>query len=161
MENQTEGNGPTEQKSLGARFLEGVKKFFIGLFSIIILIVVVTMAVNWLFFSGNDKPKTQTTQAEQQAKTYSDTEAYVEAQFILEKFLKAPSTAKYPASSQASIERLKDNGFKVTSYVDSQNGFGAMIRSNWTVLFQYVGDKIKLYQVIIDGEEMYRTDDVE
>ena len=156
-QNETENTESAQPKSLGARFLEGVKKFFIGLFSLLILIVLVTMAVNWLFFGDDDKPQPQA----QEQETYSDIEAYVEAQFIIEDFLKSPATAEYPAVSNATIERLNDDGFKVTSYVDSQNSFGAMVRSEWMVLFQYIGERVKIYQVVIDGEEMYRSDDLD
>lgn len=142
---------------------ESADKFKNGLFAILLLVwgsVGVGYGFTWLFL-GEDKPTQQVAEVKEET-TYSDTEVYIEARFILENFLRAPSTAKYPSSSHATIQRLKDNGFKVSSYVDSQNGFGAMIRSNWTVLFQYVeNEKIKLYQVVIDGEEMYRADDLE
>ncbi len=92
-----------------------------------------------------------------QPKKHSDIEAFVDAQSVVTKTLKAPSTAKYPFSSEATIEHVGTDGFKVSSYVDSQNGFGAMIRSNWTVLFQYLPNgNLDIYQVIVDGQEVYR-----
>lgn len=96
----------------------------------------------------------------QEKVTYDDVEIYVSAQIILENFLKSPSTAKYPVSSSANIERLGDNLFKVYSYVDSQNGFGVMIRNEWMVLFQMSEMGQKVYQVIIDGTEVYRDKDI-
>ena len=87
---------------------------------------------------------------------HSDIDAYIDAQAIIEKTLKAPSTAKFPSSSHATVEHYATDGFKISSYVDSQNGFGAMIRSEWTVLFEYVDEKLNIYQIIVDGEEVYR-----
>jgi cell division protein FtsL len=149
---------PVKPRGTLAKIGHGFKVFFTSLLVIFVCFIFITIFKQILAEESRPESTSQPTQAEEKVETYTDTEVYVESQFILEKFLKAPSTAKFPSSSNASIERLKDNGFKVTSYVDSQNGFGAMIRSEWTVLFQYVGDQIKLYQVIIDGEEMYRGD---
>lgn len=42
--------------------------------------------------------------------------------------LKAPSTAKFSAESATD---KGDGTFRVFGYVDSQNSFGAMIRSSW------------------------------
>lgn len=51
-------------------------------------------------------------------------------QFVRDR-LKAPATAKFPASSDpAVVARKLDNGaYRVTAYVDSQNGFGALVRT--------------------------------
>lgn len=157
MNTEVENTESAQPQSLGARFLQGLKEFIFGVVFLLIISVVVIYGVKWLFFGDNDKPQPQAQEQEE----YSDIEAYVEAQFIIEEFLKSPATAEYPAVSNATIQRLNDDGFKVTSYVDSQNSFGAMVRSEWMVLFQYVGDRVKIYQVVIDGEEMYRNEDID
>ncbi len=146
---------PVKPRGTLAKIGQGFKIFFTSL--LVIFVCFIFIIIFKQILAGESIP-TPPPPPEEKVETYTDSEVFVESQFILEKFLKAPSTAEFPSSSYANIERLKDNGFKVTSYVDSQNGFGAMIRSEWTVLFQYVGDQIKLYQVIIDGEEMYRGD---
>lgn len=51
--------------------------------------------------------------------------------------LKSPSTADYKTPTYA--KRISENTYEVTSYVDSENGFGAITRSDWTVTLQYVG----------------------
>ena len=55
--------------------------------------------------------------------------------------LKSPSSAKFASSfdKKGHVNHLGDDRYKVVSYVDSQNGFGAMIRSRWTVT-------IKIYE---------------
>ena len=48
--------------------------------------------------------------------------------------LKSPSTADFPGSTTKSnhVTLLSDGKFKISSWVDSQNGFGAIVRSNWS-----------------------------
>ena len=55
------------------------------------------------------------------AKAYCD-------QFVRKK-LRAPRTAKFAAYRDSSVEFVSGGRYKVVSYVDSQNGFGAFIRS--------------------------------
>jgi hypothetical protein len=56
--------------------------------------------------------------------------------------LKAPSTAKfrdYFGDQAPSISGTGDGPYTVISTVDSQNGFGAMIRSSFVCTAEYVG----------------------
>ena len=51
--------------------------------------------------------------------------------------MKAPSTADFPYSDDAhDVERIGTGRFRVISYVDAQNGFGAQIRNNYICLVQ-------------------------
>jgi hypothetical protein len=50
--------------------------------------------------------------------------------------LKAPSTAEFEFRSE-SLTFINDSTYTFTGPVDSQNGFGAMIRSNFTVTVEY------------------------
>lgn len=69
-----------------------------------------------------------------QPKVYTEQDrertAYVCAKFKVEEELKAPSTAKFQPSPDAVIT---NNGsyYFVKSYVDAQNSFGAMIRTDF------------------------------
>lgn len=123
-----------------------------------IVVVVIFCLVAWQAITSTSKsdgtsaPAPVAVQPEQ----HSDVDAYIDAQAIVEKTLKSPSTAKFPSSSHATITRAGENIFKVDSYVDSQNGFGAMIRSEWSVMFEYVGDKLDTYAISIDGETVYK-----
>ena len=67
-------------------------------------------------------------------KVYTDSEfkatAYVCAKYEVEAYLKAPSTAKFQASPDAVIYK-QDSYYIIESYVDAQNSFGAMIRTNF------------------------------
>lgn len=67
----------------------------------------------------------------------SDTMAFVMSQTFVKKQLKAPSTAKFPYINEASVLREGKCGFRVESYVDAQNSFGAMLRTYYTASVVY------------------------
>jgi len=50
---------------------------------------------------------------------------------LIEGKLKSPSTAKFQEFDEKLVKDLGGNQYKVSGYVDSENGFGANIRSNW------------------------------
>ena len=52
--------------------------------------------------------------------------------------LKAPSTADIPLFDQRTT-KIGENKFKVESYVDAQNSFGAKIRNNYTCEIERIG----------------------
>ncbi len=58
-------------------------------------------------------------------------------QFVLDG-LKAPTSAKFPHSSEATMSDLGGGRFRVLAYVDSQNSFGAMIRNNYNCAVHWV-----------------------
>lgn len=62
-------------------------------------------------------------------------DAYIFSQDVVEGRLKAPRTAKFPFRDY-SIRLQSDCVYVVSSYVDSQNGFGALIRTHWVVKIQ-------------------------
>lgn len=65
----------------------------------------------------------------------NDVPAYVMAQSFVEARLKAPSTAKFPAITANGVqtEYLGNCTHKIVGYVDAQNGFGAMLRTRYSV----------------------------
>lgn len=69
-----------------------------------------------------------------------------DACFMSQKFvkqsLKAPATAQFPdwTEENCSATHTGDT-WTVTSYVDAQNGFGALIRSDYTVGMAYHPDR--------------------
>ena len=64
------------------------------------------------------------------------------AEKAIEGRLKAPSTAEFGGIRYSDIRQEGDT-FYVKSIVDSQNGFGAMIRSQFEVRVIFGGDKIQ------------------
>lgn len=84
--------------------------------------------------------------------------AWVIAENQIEKLLKSPSTAEF---CKPKVTNLENNKYVVASCVDSQNGFGAMLRSNWTVTLTYSGSNVesqagwKINMVVFDDEVVY------
>lgn len=58
--------------------------------------------------------------------------AYVMSQKAVKTRLRSPGSAKFPSLSEASSERIGECVFQVTGFVDSQNGFGATIRTHYS-----------------------------
>lgn len=66
----------------------------------------------------------------------------------LKTILKSPSTAKFAGVGDWNV--WKENGQTIVqSYVDSQNGFGAMVRSE----FQFIIENDNVVSLIVDGKE--------
>ena len=71
--------------------------------------------------------------------------AYVSAQWYVEQRLKAPSTAKFgacltPDTTKYCTEYLGNQRYRVATYVDSQNTFGAMIRTHFVCVMEQTAD---------------------
>ena len=66
----------------------------------------------------------------------------------IKKMLKSPATAKFCDS--LNYRWSKENGIiKAQGYVDSQNGFGAMVRTNYILTYDCV--KQKAVSINVDG----------
>ncbi len=63
---------------------------------------------------------------------HDETWARAEVHSIVSSHLKAPSTAKFPWPDEEKVSRSGDT-WTVSGWVDAQNSFGAMIRSNYVV----------------------------
>ena len=66
-------------------------------------------------------------------------QAWVDAKHVVEKRLKAPSTAEFCDFSDGSVSQ-DDNTWTVRGTVDAQNGFGAYIRADYVVKITYVDE---------------------
>ena len=76
--------------------------------------------------------------AERTAKRCNDEiSAFVMSQHFIKNNLRAPATAQFPYSGDAQIAKTGECTFRVQSYVDAQNGFGALIRSRTQVDMEY------------------------
>lgn len=60
---------------------------------------------------------------------HSKQDAVVQSHLFVDRQLKSPGSADYPYQDDKTIETLNDSSFVVLSYVDSQNGFGALMRT--------------------------------
>ena len=70
--------------------------------------------------------------------TVDRSDACFMSQRFVRQNLKAPTTATFPSWTPENCNATQSSGtWKVRSYVDSQNGFGAMIRSDYGVEMRY------------------------
>ena len=70
----------------------------------------------------------------------------------IKQILQAPSTAKFPWDYNEYNVKKKDGSVIVQGYVDSQNGFGAMLRSTYQVTYT----NSIITSLIFDGEEFIK-----
>lgn len=123
------------------------RKMLAGLLGFIVLYIAIV--------SSSSNSSTHTVEVPKQIGIY---DLCVDTEVIVKEMLKSPSTAEFPVcnAKNFSIEKLGEDSYIVSSYVDSQNGFGAMIRSDWSVKYRYLDDKknVDIEKVII-GDEVY------
>lgn len=68
-------------------------------------------------------------------------DAFYTSQAFIEQRLKSPSTAKFASRDESKVLNMGENLYVIVSYVDSQNGFGAMIRTKYNIALKYTEDK--------------------
>lgn len=107
---------------------------------------------------NNSSPQTQQIPTQKQDEALDDFGAYLQGQYYVKQILKSPATASFP-SLDFLVNRLDDNRFEVVSYVDSQNSFGALLRTNWNVVFQYQNEKTYLKKMVLDGKVVYPVEE--
>lgn len=100
--------------------------FAFTLFGLVLLFFI------WLiFFMEYDTPP--------KVREIGEYEIYRTSQDFVEQRLKAPSTAEFADNATHIGGSEKDSIYDVKSYVDSQNSFGAHIRSNYYAKMKYKG----------------------
>lgn len=96
-------------------------------------------------------PEEKIAAAERRKINKEKNDAAFHAQRFVKNKLKAPSTAKFPATQLAQVSRTNQGTYIVTSYVDSQNGFGAMIRTDYVAEIKYLpSEQVQLVNIYFD-----------
>jgi hypothetical protein len=67
-------------------------------------------------------------------------DAYLVCQDFVSEDLKSPATAEFASMSDSIIKNTSGDSWSVTSYVDAQNSFGAMLRMYFVCDLTYRGD---------------------
>lgn len=115
------------------RASEDKRNGIIGL--IFVAIVVVVILVSCDFGGGDDAsdstPADETTTTEEETFEVTEIEARTQCEDLVEQQLKAPKTADFPWLDGEWKYTPVDGGYKVESYVDAENSFGAQIRSHF------------------------------
>lgn len=73
-------------------------------------------------------------------------EAWVMAEQFIDKQLKAPATAKYQWFTEDNVTKIGDQ-YTVEIYVDSENSFGAKLRTHWKLKMEKDGDTYRLLDI--------------
>lgn len=99
------------------------------------------VVIIWMFQpSGGDRRPTRAP-APSAASAPTLTDAFVMCQAFIEDRLVAPTSAKWPPRPHSQYAtKTGESTYLAISYVDSQNGFGAMIRTNFSCAVRYVGN---------------------
>lgn len=118
-------------------------KTFLGCGSILVVIFLVGF---WLF-GGLKPPKAQEPYKPGSYTIYSAVKSYVEPR------LKSPASAKWQGAGSANIQEVSPSTWKVASYVDAPNSFGAMLRVRFVATVKCYGkDNWELVELIMPGQ---------
>jgi hypothetical protein len=110
----------------------------------VLIIAAVIMTGLYILGSSGDNSSSNSDNTTNQFLAYNYAEDFVKQK------LKSPSTAVFPEVSEKN-EHITDLGsgkYKIDSWVDSQNGFGAMVRTNFSCTIIFEGEKVRCEDMI-------------
>lgn len=90
-----------------------------------------------------------------QSGTLNESEdAYYTSQEYIKKLLKSPATATFP---EYDLKYIHNTGqtYQIDAFVDSQNSFGAMLRSTYQVQLTKVDKGWRIDQCLLNGKRQY------
>lgn len=82
------------------------------------------------------------------------------AQCVELQLLKAPASAVFPDLERFTVVKTNTNEYRVSGYVDSQNGYGAMVRVNFTVNMKNLSGDIENAQWVCTDEFVSTSDTI-
>lgn len=125
----------TEAKEVQKPKTDNKGKSIVAIVTVLLVVGIIIGFVSCCNSCGSSS--TSTTESEQS----KEIEAFVASQSIVEDNLKAPSTAKFPyyTSDGVSVTKLSTDKYRVTAFVDSENSFGAMIRTTYSITIIFTG----------------------
>jgi hypothetical protein len=130
------------------------KQTNIDFWSVLVIFSIGVILFIILLSSGGDN-KTSTHVSEKvNTNNVDDIDLHIQAQQFVLQGLISPSTAKFPALPSSTSTDGKGL-YQVVSYVDSQNGFSAMIRSDWSVTMRLTNEEWTPEKIIIGGKVVY------
>ena len=81
----------------------------------------------------------------------TEVDALLNSRTFVERSLKAPSTAEFASSGESTVVKINDSTFAVRSYVDAQNSFGGMMRSNYRCQITFMpGAQVEVSDLVIE-----------
>ena len=109
---------------------------------IVVLVLAILMIAGSIASKVVDKQSKAGDNTAAWSERHADSEAIVNMREFVRQNLKCPSTAEFPSalSGVDSCKYLGDQTYQISSYVDSQNKFGAMVRTYYTGEVQQVSE---------------------
>jgi zona occludens toxin (predicted ATPase) len=104
------------------------------------IFIIIFFGIMFVIWNLSSSDTTNTTNPDTTTETTAlpdNDEAFIMAQGFVSAQLKSPSTADF--SSNYHCVPNTDSSFAIDLGVDSQNSFGAMLRSNWRVIIKWEG----------------------
>jgi hypothetical protein len=106
-----------------------------------------------MFFTDKPEPITSSSSTVGETESIDEYTVYAAGTSAVEQYLRSPSTAEFDRKPDTRVWRIDEDSYAVVGHVNSQNGFGAMVRSQYGVEMTFVGDSIIVDKVIINGEK--------
>ena len=124
-----------EKKDRKSKFL-----FTIYFYAILAVFVISVFALTKFMYSGiPTNAPSQSTQPIHEDKADEIT-AFVMSQTFVKRELVSPSSAKFPWFDKSMATQVDEDTWIINSYVDSQNRFGAMLRTYYIAKVKYLGN---------------------
>jgi len=120
----------------------------------VLIVGLIVLFIVTLGSIGSSTDLTQSTQTTQNSVSDRKFSSMAFAESIIKDTLKSPSTAEFTNVQAYELSNLKDV-WAVNGYVDSQNSYGAMLRSTWEVQLDYrdgKGGTVK--SILFDGKKI-------
>jgi len=110
-----------------------------------IIIIAVLMTIFYITYIGSVEDNSSLNSSSSTNKFV----AYSYAEDFVKQNLKSPSTADFPGVSEKDqhITNLGGGKYKIESWVDSQNSFGATIRAKFSCIIIFEGNKVRCEQL--------------
>lgn len=102
-------------------------------FGVIFVSLLPILLLTWLFWPSSDSPSKPALPA------HDESGAWVMCKEFIERRLKSPKSADYPWYRSEYVTRLGGARYRVESYVEAQNSFGAEIRNYFSCTVRWAG----------------------
>ena len=83
-------------------------------------------------------------------------EAALYTQFVELQLLKAPASAVFPPLDEMFVQKNEDGTYKVSGFVDAQNSYGTMLRTQFSYDVGKVDGKWNCLETFVDSDEQRR-----
>ena len=133
---------PTAAESLD----KAQQKTALGCFAVLVLM----LGSCFLIFKPDNSPEAQRQKAEEQSLLNTQVSTTLVCEEAVKRRLKAPATADFPFGHSNQVRGVVGytNRYRLSSYVDAQNSFGANLRTNFVCVVEGKGESLLNYKLI-------------